>query len=74
MWIADVSIRRPVFAVMMIGSLVVLGLLGFTNLGVDHLTTQYAYVWDVQRIFGDSGPIAANHVLTDCGSSGRVSS
>lgn len=35
MWLADVSIRRPVFATMMIGALVVLGLINFTRLGVD---------------------------------------
>ena len=35
MSIADVSIRRPVFATMLIVSLVVLGLVSFTRLGVD---------------------------------------
>lgn len=35
MWLADVSIRRPVFATMLILSLVVLGLVSFERLGVD---------------------------------------
>lgn len=35
MWIVDVSIRRPVFATMMIGALVVLGIVSFGRLGVD---------------------------------------
>lgn len=35
MWLVDVSIRRPVFATMMIGALVVLGLVSFGRLGVD---------------------------------------
>ena len=35
MWLADVSIRRPVFATMLIASLVVLGLVSFNRLGVD---------------------------------------
>jgi len=35
MWLVDISIRRPVFAVMIIGSLVVLGILGLGRLGVD---------------------------------------
>ena len=35
MKIADVSIRRPVFAVMLIGGLVVLGLISLPRLGVD---------------------------------------
>ena len=35
MWLADVSIRRPVFATMLIASLVVLGFVSFNRLGVD---------------------------------------
>lgn len=35
MWLADVSIRRPVFATMLIASLVVLGFVSFDRLGVD---------------------------------------
>lgn len=35
MWLVDVSIRRPVFAVMVIGALVVLGLISVGRLGVD---------------------------------------
>lgn len=35
MWLVDVSIRRPVFATMMIGALVVLGVVSFGRLGVD---------------------------------------
>jgi len=35
MWIADVSIRRPVFAVMLIGALVALGWISLGRLGVD---------------------------------------
>jgi HAE1 family hydrophobic/amphiphilic exporter-1 len=35
MWLVDISIRRPVLAVMLIGSLVVLGLVSIGRLGVD---------------------------------------
>ena len=35
MWLADVSIRRPVFATMLIASLVVLGIVSCGRLGVD---------------------------------------
>jgi len=35
MWLVDVSIRRPVFATMLVSSLVVLGIVSFGNLGVD---------------------------------------
>lgn len=33
--------------------------LGETNFGVDRLTTQYFYLWDIRRIFGDRGRSAA---------------
>ena len=35
MRIADISIRRPVFAVMLIGALVVFGLFSYPRIGVD---------------------------------------
>lgn len=65
MWIADVSIRRPVFAVMMIGSLVVLGLLGFTNLGVDLFPkVEFPYVSVTTRLEGAS-PETVETEITD---------
>ena len=65
MWIADVSIRRPVFAVMMIGSLVVLGLLGFTNLGVDLFPkVEFPYVSVTTRLEGAS-PETVETEVTD---------
>ena len=35
MWISDLSIRRPVFATMLIGALVVLGSISLARLGVN---------------------------------------
>ncbi|CAM9274674.1 unnamed protein product, partial [Phaeothamnion confervicola] len=35
MWISDLSIKRPVFAVMLIGALVALGLVAITRIGYD---------------------------------------
>ncbi len=35
MWLADTSIRRPVFATMVIAALVVLGIVSYPNIGVD---------------------------------------
>ncbi len=35
MWISDLSIKRPVFAVMLIGALVALGLISITRIGYD---------------------------------------
>ena len=48
MWIAEVSIKRPVFAVMLIATLVGLGWLSFGRIGVDsvsytHLTLPTIY-------------------------------
>jgi hypothetical protein len=34
------------------------GALGQSNWSIDGLTTQYAYVWHVQRVFGNQGPTA----------------
>ena len=35
MWISDISIRRPVFATMVIMSFMVLGVVSMTRLGID---------------------------------------
>ncbi|MDI9556237.1 MAG: efflux RND transporter permease subunit, partial [Pseudomonadota bacterium] len=35
MWLADTSIRRPVFATMLLMALVVLGLVAYPDIGVD---------------------------------------
>ena len=35
MWISDVSIRRPVFATMIIVTFMVLGIVSMTRLGID---------------------------------------
>jgi hypothetical protein len=35
--------------------------LGQTNAGLPGLTVQYAYLWDIQRIFGNQGPSASSH-------------
>ena len=35
MFLADVSIRRPVFATMMMATLVILGIVGYQRLGID---------------------------------------
>ncbi len=35
--------------------------LGESNLSIDGLTAQYAYLWRIQRIFGDQGPNSSTH-------------
>lgn len=55
MWLVDVSIRRAVFAVMMIGSLVVLGLVGLQRLGLDLFpNVEFPYVSIVTTLEGAS--------------------
>lgn len=55
MWLVDVSIRRPVLAVMMIGSLVVLGYLSVGRLGVDLFPNiEFPYVTITTSLEGGS--------------------
>ena len=51
MRIADVSIRRPVFAVMLVGSLVVLGVVSIERLGVDLFPrVEFPMTWIRQKL------------------------
>ena len=55
MWIVEACIRRPVFTVMMIGSLVILGFLGLRSLGVDLFPrVEFPYVSVTTRMEGAS--------------------
>jgi hypothetical protein len=45
MFLSDVSIRRPVFATMMMVTLVVLGILGYQRLAVDEYPTSPTPWW-----------------------------
>jgi hypothetical protein len=46
---------------------------GQSNLGVDALSAQYAYLWYIQRIFGDKGPTAATRDFDSDSHLARVS-
>ena len=64
MWLADVSIRRPVFATMLIISLVVLGLVSFGRLGVDLFPeVEFPYVSVTTALPGASVAAAALSAL-----------
>jgi len=55
MWIVDVCIRKPVFTVMLMGSLVLLGFLGLRSLGVDLFPkVEFPYVSITTRMPGAS--------------------
>lgn len=65
MWLADVSIRRPVFATMMVGALVVLGLINFTRLGVDLFPrVEFPYV-SVSTALEGAAPSTIETEVTD---------
>lgn len=65
MWLVDVSIKRPVFATMMIGSLVIMGLVSFRGLGVDLFPKiEFPYV-SVQTTQPGAAPGSIETEVTD---------
>lgn len=65
MWLVDVSIRRPVFATMLVLSLVVLGFVSFGNLGVDLFPKiEFPYVSVTTQLPGAS-PDTVETEITD---------
>jgi hypothetical protein len=46
--------------------------LGESNLSIEGLTVQYAYLWEIQRIFGDQGPTASTRDFSSDSSLVRV--
>lgn len=65
MWISDVSIRRPVFAVMIIGALVVLGWISLGRVGVDLFPKVEFPVVSVTTKLEGSSPEAIESDVTD---------
>jgi len=65
MWLVDVSIRRPVFATMMIGSLVIMGMVSFRGLAVDLFPKiEFPYV-SVQTTMPGAAPSSIETEVTD---------
>jgi len=65
MWLVDVSIRRPVFAVMIIGALVVLGYISIGRLGIDLFpNVEFPYV-SVSTTLEGASPDTIETVVTD---------
>ena len=65
MWIADVSIRRPVFATMVIAALVVLGWISLGRLGVDLFPRVEFPVVSVETILEGAAPETVESDVTD---------
>src|SRR5512134_2825321 len=65
MWISDLSIRRPVLAVMVIGALVALGFISFLRTGVDLFPrVEFPFVV-VNTLLEGAGPEAIETEVTD---------
>src|SRR5262245_51508318 len=65
MWISDLSIRRPVLAVMVIGALVALGWVSLQRIGVDLFPrVEFPYV-TVQTVLEGASPDAIEIDITD---------
>ena len=65
MWISDLSIRRPVLAVMVIGALVALGLVSLMRIGVDLFPrVEFPYVV-VNTVLEGASPEAIETEVTD---------
>jgi HAE1 family hydrophobic/amphiphilic exporter-1 len=65
MWLVDISIKRPVFAIMMIGALMALGFISVGRLGVDLFpNVAFPYVSITTTLEG-AGPDAIETEVTD---------
>lgn len=65
MWLVDISIKRPVFAIMMIGALMALGFISVGRLGVDLFpSVAFPYV-SITTTLDGAGPDAIETEVTD---------
>jgi HAE1 family hydrophobic/amphiphilic exporter-1 len=65
MWISDLSIRRPVLAVMLIGALVAMGWVSLQRIGVDLFPrVEFPYV-TIQTVLEGASPDAVETDITD---------
>ncbi len=65
MKLADVSIRRPVFAIMMIGALVVLGLFSYPRVGVDLFPNVEFPIITVTVVYPGADPASMESKVAD---------
>ena len=64
MLISDIAIRRPVFTVMVIVALMVLGLIGATSLGVDFFPDVDLPIATVATVYPGAGPEEVEQLVT----------
>lgn len=65
MWLADTSIRRPVFATMVIAALVVLGIVSYPNLGVDLFPKVDFPIVNIRTVLQGASPEIMDIDVTD---------
>lgn len=64
MWLTSIAIRRPLFILMVIGGLLVLGLVAWTKLGVDLFPALDTPIVTVTTIYPGAGPEAVDALVT----------
>src|SRR5918995_4836096 len=64
MWISDISIRRPVFATMVIMSFMVLGVVSMTRLGIDLFPAVNFPFVNVTVVYPGAGPEEVESLVT----------
>ncbi len=65
MWLADTSIRRPVFATMVIAALVVLGIVSYPNIGVDLFPKVDFPIVNIRTVLQGASPEIMDIDVTD---------
>src|SRR5712691_11765403 len=64
MWLTNVSIKRPLFILMVIGALLVVGLVSWTKLGVDLLPALDFPIVVVNTVYPGASPEAVDTLIT----------
>lgn len=65
MWLADISIKRPVFATMLILSLVVLGIVSYPNIGIDLFPRVELPIVNIRTVLKGASPEIIDIDVTD---------
>ena len=65
MWLADTSVKRPVFATMMIGTLVILGIVSYPEIGVDLLPKIDFPIVNISTNYLGASPDLVDLMVTD---------
>ncbi len=64
MWLTNISIKRPLFMLMVIGALLILGLVSWSKLGVDLFPALDSPIVTVTTVYPGAGPEAIDTLVT----------